>query len=151
MKDCATDDNNFTYKPVNHEIYQKIKKDRRARYSKTYRENARKRKNGEYVVKQKGGAVPKLAASERSNSGFRACNDCSKNIQIRDGLGGGYCATCAPASLRKKLQCSHQGCTNLKRYEGKCLEHCDPNNEQYIAQKQRKKLMEKKRRAAEKK
>ena len=62
MKDCATDDNNFTYKPVNHEIYQKIKKDRRARYSKTYRENARKRKNGEYVVKQKGGAVPKLAA-----------------------------------------------------------------------------------------
>ena len=30
IKDCATNDNNYTYKPVNHEIYQNIKKDRRA-------------------------------------------------------------------------------------------------------------------------
>jgi hypothetical protein len=132
LKDCATDDdgNNFTYKPINHENYQNIKKERRARYAKTTKENARKRANGEIIVAQRGPVV-KLAASERTKSGVRACNttNCTKNIQLYDGLGGGYCIACAPASLRSTNHCSVQGCTKRKRYGSKCKAHCDKNNE----------------------
>ena len=101
--------------------------------------------NGEIFVEQFG-KKRKLAASEHSKSGVRAyiSPDCINQIQIWDGLGGGYCILCAPASFRSTKHCSQQGCTKLKRYGGKCIEHCDPNNEQYIAQKQRDKLRAKK-------
>jgi hypothetical protein len=44
-----------------------------------------------------------------------------------------------------------QGCTKRKRYGGKCIAHCDKNNELYIAQKQKDKLKARVKREAEKK
>ena len=74
-----------------------------------------------------------------------------KKIQLYDGLGGGYCITCAPASLRSTNHYSVQGCTKRKRYGGKCIAHCDKNNELYIAQKQKDKLKARVKKEAEKK
>ena len=150
MKDCATDDdgNNFTYKPINHENFQIIKKHRNSRYVLTIRENARKRANGEIIVPKKGNVI-KLAASERAKNGVRACNttNCTKHIQLFDGLGGGYCLTCAPESLRSTNHCSVQGCSKNRKYGGKCKAHCDKNNEQYIADKLKDKLKSRERRS----
>ena len=142
MKDCSTDDdgNNFTYKPINHENFQIIKKHRNSRYVLTIRENARKRANGEIIVPKKGNVI-KLAASERAKNGVRACNttNCTKTIQYYDGLGGGYCGTCAPESLRSLKYCSVQGCSKIKKWDGKWKTHCDKNNPKVLADKLRNK------------
>ena len=122
---------------VSDETSEDLQRARKARYNRTATENARKRANGEYVATR----MPvKLAASERARSRERACYtpDCRNLIQFRDHESGrGYCSTCAPAPLRAQRQCSHQGCTKQKRYDGKCTEHVTPKMRNTLPRKRR--------------
>ena len=124
---------------VSDETYKKLRK---RRYNEAASENGRKRAASEDVPTCATGAPPvMLSTSQRAVGGRRSClgPNCPKNIYypLKDGSGEGWCYTCAPADIRSSKECSHPGCNKGKVVDGKCKEHCDKTNPQYIAKKKR--------------